>query len=43
MQDIIADANKAGHTVIDDDPKKQAIVISDKWLAELEMHLYHSI
>ena len=42
MKDIIADAHKARYTVADDDPKKQGIVISDAWLAELEKHPYHS-
>ena len=42
MKDIIADAHKARYTVAEDDPKKQGIVISDAWLAELEKHPYHS-
>ena len=42
MKDIIAEAHKARYTVADDDPKKQGIVISDAWLAELEKHPYHS-
>ena len=42
MKDIIADAHKARYTVADDDAKKQGIVISEAWLAELEKHLFHS-
>ena len=42
MRDIIAEAHKARYTVAEDDPKKQGIVISDAWLAELEKHPYHS-
>ena len=40
--DIIADAHKARYTVADDDAKKQGIVISEAWLAELEKHPFHS-
>jgi hypothetical protein len=29
-------------TVADDDAKKQGIVISEAWLAELEKHPFHS-
>ena len=42
MKDIIADAHKARYTVADDDAKKQGIVISEAWLAELEKHPFHS-
>ena len=42
MKDIIADAHKARYTVADDDAKKQAIVISEASLAELEKHPFHS-
>jgi len=42
MKDIIADAHKARFSVSDDDPKKQGIIISDAWMAELEKHPYHS-
>ena len=42
MKDVIADAHKARFTVADDDPKKQGILISDAWVAELEKHPYHS-
>jgi hypothetical protein len=42
MKDIITDAHKARFTVSDDDPKKQGILISDAWMAELEKHPYHS-
>ena len=42
MKDIIADAHKARYTVADDDAKKQGIVISEGWLAELEKHPFHS-
>jgi len=42
MKDIIADAHKSRFTVAEDDPKKQGILISDAWLAELEKHPYHS-
>ena len=42
MKDIIAEAHKARYTVADDDAKKQGIVISEAWLAELEKHPFHS-
>ena len=42
MNDIIAEAQKARYTVADDDAKKQGIVISEAWLAELEKHPFHS-
>ena len=42
MKDIIADAQKARYTVPEDDPKKQGILISDAWMAELSKHPYHS-
>jgi hypothetical protein len=42
MKDIIAGAHKARYTVADDDTKKQAISISEAWMAELQKHPYHS-
>lgn len=42
MKDIIADAQKARYTVDEDDSKKQGIVISEAWMAELQKHPYHS-
>ena len=42
MHDIIADAQKARFKVSDDDPKKQAILISDTWMQELNKHPYYS-
>jgi hypothetical protein len=42
MKDIIAGAHKARYTVTDDDTKKQAISISEEWMAELQKHPYHS-
>jgi hypothetical protein len=42
MKDIIAGAHKARYTVADDDKKKQAISISETWMAELQKHPYHS-
>jgi hypothetical protein len=42
MKDIIAGARKARYTVADDDTKKQAISISEAWMAELQKHPYHS-
>jgi hypothetical protein len=42
MKDIIAGAHKARYTVGEDDTKKQAINISQAWMAELQKHPYHS-
>jgi hypothetical protein len=42
MKDIIADSHKKRYTIADDDPKKEGIVISDQWMAELQKHPYHS-
>ena len=42
MKDIIAGAHKARYTVGEDDSKKQAINISQAWMAELQKHPYHS-
>jgi hypothetical protein len=42
MKDIIAGAHKAIYTVAEDETKKQAISISDAWMAELQKHPYHS-
>lgn len=42
MHDIIEDAQKKRFKVSDEDPKKQAILISDTWLQELQKHPYHS-
>jgi hypothetical protein len=42
MKDIIAGAHKARYTVAEDDTKKQAISISEAWMAELQKHPYHS-
>jgi hypothetical protein len=42
MMDIIAVAHKARYTVVEDDTKKQAISISEAWMAELQKHPYHS-
>ena len=42
MKDIIADAHKKRYTLGEDDPKKEGILISDAWLAELQKHPYHS-
>jgi Zn-dependent M16 (insulinase) family peptidase len=39
---IIAGAHKARYTVAEDDTKKQAISISEAWMAELQKHPYHS-
>ena len=42
MKDIIADAQKVRYIVPEDDPKKQSILISEAWMAELQKHPYHS-
>jgi hypothetical protein len=42
MKDIIAGAHKTIYTVAKDDTKKQAISISEAWMAELQKHPYHS-
>ena len=42
MKDIIADAQKVRYTIPEDDQKKQGILISDAWMAELQKHAYHS-
>ena len=42
MKDIIAGAHKARYTVGEDDTKKQAINISQAWMAELQKQPYHS-
>ena len=42
MKDIIAGAHKARYTVGEDNTKKQAINISQAWMAELQKHPYHS-
>ena len=42
MKDIIAGAHKARYTVAEDDTKKQAISISEAWMAELQKRPYHS-
>ena len=42
MRDVIAEAHKKRFTVADDDAKKEGILISDAWLAELQKHPYHS-
>ncbi len=42
MKDIITDAQKKRYTIAEDDPKKEGILISDAWLAELQKHPYHS-
>jgi hypothetical protein len=42
MKDIIAGAHKARYTVAEDVTKKQAISISEAWMAELQKHPYHS-
>jgi hypothetical protein len=42
MKDIIAGTHKARYTVAEDDTKKQAISISEAWMAELQKHHYHS-
>jgi hypothetical protein len=35
MKDIIKDAHEKRYVVPEDDPNKQGIVISDKWMTEL--------
>jgi hypothetical protein len=42
MRDIIDEASKKRFKVQDDDPKKQGILISDTWMAELMKHPYYS-
>ncbi len=42
MKDIIGDAHKARYSVGEDDTKKQAIIISQTWMAGLQKHPYHS-
>jgi hypothetical protein len=42
MKDIIAGAHKARYTVVEDDTKKQAISISEAWMAEIQNHPNHS-
>ena len=42
MKDIIAGTHKAKYTVAEDYTKKQAISISEAWMAELQKHPYHS-
>ena len=42
MKDIIGEAQKARYSVTDDESKKQGIVISEAWMAELQKHPYHS-
>jgi hypothetical protein len=38
----IAGAHKVRYIVAEDDTKKQAISISEAWMAELQKHPYHS-
>jgi hypothetical protein len=42
IKDIIAGAHKVRHTVAEYDTKKQAISISEAWMAELQKHPFHS-
>jgi hypothetical protein len=42
MRDIIDEASKKRFKVQDDDPRKQGILISDTWMAELMKHPYYS-
>ena len=42
MKDIISEAQKARFTVSEDESKRQGIVISETWMAELQKHPYHS-
>jgi len=42
MNDVIAEAHKKRFSVADDDAKKEGILISDAWLAELQKQPYHS-
>ena len=42
MRDVISEAHKKRYTLSEDDDKKEGILISDAWLAELQKHPYHS-
>ena len=42
MKDIIADAHKKLYTVAEDDLKREGILISNQWMAELQKYPYHS-
>ena len=42
MKEIIAEASKKRFKPEEDDNKKQAILISEKWMEELMKHPYHS-
>ena len=35
LKDVITEAHKKRYTISEDDPKKEGILISDAWLAEL--------
>ena len=41
MKDIISATHKTRYTVREDDMKKQAIIISQAWMAKLQKHPYH--
>ena len=42
IKEIIAEASKKRFKPEEDETKKQAILISDKWMEELMKHPYHS-
>ena len=42
MKDVIEEAQKKRFKLSDDDPKKQAIKITDTWLEELNKYPYYS-
>ena len=42
MKDVIADAQKKRYGVQVEDEKKQGILITDTWFAELTKHPYYS-
>ena len=42
MTDIIQEAHKNRYKLGEDDKEKKGILISEKWLAELQKHPFHS-
>jgi hypothetical protein len=42
MQDVIAHAHGFRYKAAENDPKKDSIVVSEHWMAELNKHPYFS-
>ena len=42
MKDVITEAQKKRYSIQEEDPKRQGILITDTWFAELTKHPYHS-